>query len=191
MNYTIDMEHWQRKTIYLGRKVSCVHLQCPTTSLLLTPRGRSASSDCAKVYEDSSDASIWQQLYIADLFYDGKNAARKAKLRIRMKQFADHFTAERPGSIFDVFASIGAALLAASVIPALKAIRAFRLNRRGSPGGNSIREPVFALTYLFYGSSRCTNCLTHPVRCCALFAMPFTTLTRSSLCRWAKRNGMV
>ena len=30
MNYTIDMEHWQRKTIYLGRKVSCVHLQSPT-----------------------------------------------------------------------------------------------------------------------------------------------------------------
>jgi hypothetical protein len=89
------------------------------------------------VYEDSSDASIWQQLYIADLFYDGKNAARKAKLRIRMKQFADHFTAERPGTIFDVFASIGTTWLAASVILALTAIRAFLWSRRGSRGGNS------------------------------------------------------
>ena len=51
-----------------------------------------------------------------------------------------------------------------------------------------IREPVFAFSYLFYGSSHCTNCLIHPVRYCALFAMPFTTLTRSSLTVSMGRN---
>lgn len=119
MNYTIDMEHWQRKTIYLGRKV----------------------------YEDSSDASIWQQLYIADLFYDGKNAARKAKLRIRMKQFADHFTAERPGSIFDVFASIGGfASIVLSVLTIVKGLVDVISERLFSGRVDQAAEAGFAVT---------------------------------------------
>mmetsp|Transcript_69046 Transcript_69046/g.162458 ORF Transcript_69046/g.162458 Transcript_69046/m.162458 type:complete len:207 (-) Transcript_69046:94-714(-) len=77
MQKRIFVEQSQRKTVYIGQNVLA--------------------------HPDSID----RETYVADMFYDGKNSAIWASLRIKSMQFTSRFEITRPGTVLEVFAAIG------------------------------------------------------------------------------------
>lgn len=91
MNMTIDVEPFQRKTVYIGLVTRADHTRAAEGFLMFRPKSLATS------YEP----------YVADLFYDGKNVDSAARLQLRMRQFAEGFEVSRPGTLDQVLGEIG------------------------------------------------------------------------------------
>lgn len=100
MAAVLEVEPHQRKSVFVGQLVKAT-----------PPRGRTAAFLRQSGLKDDGPTirAHTAEPYQADLFYDGKNAAVSATLRVRAAQFAHVVTVERPGSWVDVFGSVGGA----------------------------------------------------------------------------------
>ncbi|KAL1526701.1 hypothetical protein AB1Y20_015401 [Prymnesium parvum] len=92
MREVIDIEPFQRKSVYLGIVARSVE---QTTEEFIMFGG------------DTTVLNSTFKLYTADLFYEGKNEDTTARFQIKMKQFAEQYIISRPGTLAEVLGEIG------------------------------------------------------------------------------------
>jgi len=96
MQSLITLEPHQRKAVYVGLVVTR-HSSRSALSMSL--------SSTAEEFTGVTTYNPFQ----ADMYYEGKNADKSAQLVVRLAQFATVSETRRPGSLLEVFASIGGA----------------------------------------------------------------------------------
>lgn len=120
MYIAIDMEPHQRKTIFLGQNIY----------------RKSAPSGLVDTLLGEREVTILDtEPFQADLFYDGKNSDTEALLRIRLSQFANVGTEEKPGTWMDLLAAIGGAQAVIFVVASSLRMAYLQLKESGGPSG--------------------------------------------------------